>query len=61
MIEKLVCPLKFASNENQCVPNCAWNAGSESNLQCAILKISFNLTSLDKHISDLLTPKNDIN
>ncbi|WP_297421987.1 hypothetical protein [Clostridium sp.] len=61
MIEKLVCPLKFASNENECVSNCAWNAGSESKPQCAILKISFNLTSLEKNISDLLTPKKEIN
>ncbi|WP_461206880.1 hypothetical protein [Clostridium sp. DL1XJH146] len=46
MSENLICPLKFGSQYNKCTSNCAWNAGSEVKPLCAILKISFCLTSI---------------
>lgn len=53
MSEKLICPLRFGSANNQCVSNCAWYSGSDVNPQCAILKISFSLTSIDETYSKL--------
>lgn len=46
MSEKLICPLKFQSKDNECIPNCAWNAGSDVKPLCALMKISFNLSEL---------------
>jgi hypothetical protein len=47
MSKKLICPLKFNCKENECVSNCAWNAGSEVKPVCAIIQIYLNLTSMD--------------
>lgn len=49
MSNKLICPLKFQSKDNECIPNCAWNAGSQVEPRCVILQISFNLTSIDEN------------
>lgn len=49
MSNKLICPLKFQSTDNECIPNCAWNAGSQVEPRCAILQISSNLISIDEN------------
>lgn len=48
MSVKLLCPLQFGSPNNECVPSCAWNAGSLVEPRCAILDISMHLTSIDE-------------
>lgn len=53
MSEKIICPLRFGSPNNKCVSNCAWYSGSDINPQCAILKISFCLTSIDETYNKL--------
>ena len=59
MSEKLVCPLKFNSTNNECIPNCAWNAGSKVKPRCAILDVSFSLTSIDENNSGLTYGSSD--
>lgn len=49
MSENLICPLRFNFDNNECISNCAWHSGSEDRPQCAILKISHCLTSIDKN------------
>lgn len=54
MSEKLICPLKFNSTDNECTSDCAWNAGSKIKPRCAILNISFELTSIDENNGGLI-------
>lgn len=49
MSNKLICPLRFQSTDNECIPNCAWNSGSQVKPRCAMLQISLNLTSIDEN------------
>ncbi|MZI79425.1 hypothetical protein GT646_01070 [Clostridium butyricum] len=48
MSENLLCPLKFNldSQNNKCVQNCAWNAGSKVEPRCALIDISYSLNDL---------------
>ncbi|HBZ6635634.1 hypothetical protein FC839_03105 [Clostridium botulinum] len=59
MSDKLICPLKFQSEDNECIPNCAWNAGSKVKPLCAMMKISFNLTSIDENNGGLIFNHSD--
>ncbi|NFH70804.1 hypothetical protein FDC35_15705 [Clostridium botulinum] len=59
MSDKLICPLKFQSEDNECIPNCAWNTGSKVKPLCAMMKISFNLTSIDENNGGLIFNHSD--
>ncbi|NFI95616.1 hypothetical protein FC961_14675 [Clostridium botulinum] len=59
MSDKSICPLKFQSEDNECIPNCAWNAGSKVKPLCAMMKISFNLTSIDENNGGLIFNHSD--
>lgn len=56
MSENLLCPLKFnlENQNNTCISNCAWNAGSKVQPRCALMDISFALNGF-KDLYELVT------
>jgi len=43
-----ICPLRSdTTTVKHCDSNCAWNVGSDAKPTCAIVKISFNLSSIE--------------